>query len=334
MAINERRTASRPSRSPAARHLLAACIGGLALTACNHDAGRLTQPPAGVPKLDRYVTSAVSGELDLEGRFVMQSAVPPADVAMITRERAGQLAVAMVHTYGQFFERSWERQRGADIDLESLELDPRIHYADTPHERFPDTYHPADRRHFGPFYLVHFTSGGAPVLAVAVSAYNTDVQIEKGRLRLPDRSGGDFFPVAVSVNAASGPTRYVPVSPEVAVEHVASRTGARVSRVPELVMLDRGYHPTMAQWKLTFEQPVHVRRSRGGERTAVREVYVGPSMRLTIPSAAQPDSRRAAYKTGPRSPSGQRAPQGLAHLRTRWGMYTAFDEVTLEAPES
>lgn len=41
------------------------------------------------------------------------------------------------------------------------------------------------RKYLGPFFLGHFLEKGDPAVAMASSAYNTDIDFEQGRLVLP-----------------------------------------------------------------------------------------------------------------------------------------------------
>ena len=151
-----------------------------------------------------FVTAEVARGLTAEGLFTLAPAAAPADLPIITEASAGQLAVAYLRTFG--FDRAplFRRERGADIDMRRLQVDPRIFYADTPHEPFPSGGHPAYARYAGPYYLVHFTSGGERVLLIAVSAYASEVGIdERGMIELPTFAGGEFQPVAVMSGAAT-----------------------------------------------------------------------------------------------------------------------------------
>lgn len=190
-------------------------LGLVLLAACDRDDSYLTEVSAVHSDIARFVTGEVARGLNAEGLFTLAPAAPPAGLPIVTEARAGQLAVAYLRTFGLHRASLFRRERGADIDMRSLEMEPRIFFADTPHEPFPSGGHPAYTRYAGPYYLVHFTSGGERVLLIAVSAYASDVRIdERGMIELPTFAGGEFQPVAVSINPTTGPTRYVPISPE------------------------------------------------------------------------------------------------------------------------
>ncbi|MDQ3388868.1 MAG: hypothetical protein M3483_05125 [Gemmatimonadota bacterium] len=241
------------------------------------------------PNIQQFVAGNAAAALGPDGRFALAAPTAPTDVPIITAERAGDLALSTLRTYGTFLEPSWERMRGTDIDLSSVVMEPRIFYAETPYELFPEGAHPAYRRGAGPMYLVYFSSGGERVLTVGVSAYNTDLGIDStGAPDVPFYSGNDFMPLGVSPNTATG-WGFVPVSPEEAVAEVAARTGARVAEPPRLVL--RGiHHPVEAQWEITLDRPV---RARAGGRAPqfTRKLYVGPGLALRVPQAVQPSVR-------------------------------------------
>jgi hypothetical protein len=286
-----------------------------------------------VSDLHHYLAESAAAKTGPDGRFVLAAPHSPDGAPIITPERAGQLARSFLLSYGRFLGPAWQRQRGAPVNWESLEMDPRILFAESPYQRFPDTYHPADRRHFGPWYLVHFSSGGAPVLAVAVSAYATDLQIaDDGRVVEPFLGGEYFSTVAVSLDPSVGPTQYLPVTAEEAAMHVASQTGARVAEVPRLVLRDEQWHPVLAQWRVVLDRPVHVRRGGDGERIAVREVYVSSKRRLAIPQPAQPGGKRVRVTAGP-SRGREDPPEVEVHVPQRAGMPTEFDVVSLVPQE-
>lgn len=296
------------------------------MAACERTEPNVTEP-ATMPDVARFMSEAAETRIDRDGRFILASPTPPADIPIISAGRAIDLARAFLRTYGRFAQGSWADQRGAPVNVRSLEPDTRVLFAETPHERFPDAYHPAGRRHYGPWYLVHFTENGIPVLTVAVSAYATDLSIGGDGQVLQPPLGGEYFKAfAVATDAASGPIRYKPLSPEAAVELVATRGRVRVTKAPRLLKR-AGWHPTLALWHVEVDRPLRVRRK--GERLEVRDLYVGPSGELHIPVAEHAGVESVTYTSG--SPRGrQAAPQSTAALRNRPGMPTEFEPIDLD----
>jgi hypothetical protein len=310
--------------------MAALSAGGLG--ACERAEPNLTESVA-VSDLHRYLEKSVAAKTGPDGRFALAAPHSPDGTPIITPERAGQLAKSFLLSYGRFMGDVWAGQRGAPVYWDQLEMDPRILFAESPYQRFPYTYHPADRRHFGPWYLVHFGSGGAPVLTVAVSALSTDLQIARdGRVLEPFLGGEYFKTAAVSLDPSVGPTQYAPVTPEEAAAHVASRTGAMVAEVPRLVLRDDHWHPVLAQWRVVLDRPVHLRRKEGGERVAAREVYVSSKRRVAVAQAAQPAGKRVHYTSGP-SRGRDEPPQAELHLPRRPDVPTEYDVVSLEPQE-
>ena len=302
----------------------AACLGVILLGACDGDDSRLMAPITAPARMTEFVTGDAALNLNGAGRFNLQTSGPSTGVPAISAERAGELALANVRTYASFFRSSWEKDRGAPIDVGALQVDPRILYAETPYAVFPEGYHPAYRRSFGPYYLVRLVSGTTPVLLVAVSAYGTDVQIERnGTVSLPAIGGDEFFEHAISASATSG---FRPISPEEAVATVGRLTGARTNEVPELVLRGLHHHPATALWKVSLDRAVEVRGASGTRRLATATIYVGPAGRLFIPADAQPRAERGVFRRGPGAKGSAAAPV-MADVPIRNGRVAAFEEV-------
>jgi hypothetical protein len=304
-------------------------VGISALAACDKPSLNPTTPSARAPEIRAYVAGDAAQNLETGGRFVL--APPPAEIdgPLITPEQAGEFAVAFARKWGRFYIEDWSKERGSPVDPASLSPDPRIFYAETSFGRVPDGFHPAFRRSYGPWYLVTLVQGGKPALQVAVSAYNTELKIDAhGMLVHPMHSGNDFY--AVGIAARTGTPGVRPITAEQAVEAVGRRTGARTERTPTLHLLGKGQHPANAIWRIDLDRPVRVRVA--GTARQVRTVYAGQGGQYYIPSARQP----AGYQgTGIRyDAAGQRIGPDLLNVPAKPGGVLAFDEVTLEAPES
>lgn len=324
---------SRPSPLCSRRiaHLRTVLLAFL-LASCDwHDewpTGASTAPP----DIRAYVTGLAAEHLNAEGRFQLLPVTASGDRPIITPERARALAEAFLRSYGPFFESSWGKERGSSIHVTHLRAESSVFLAETPYEPFPrGNYHPAFPKMFGPYYLVTFTADRVEQLIVAVSAYNTDVEIDsRGDVRLPAVGGDEFLTEGVPDRAPQSHR------PENAVAAVGRRTGARTEVVPQLVLpgvnprngLD--YHPAAALWRLRLDRDVVVRRRGQASAQAVRELYVGPDGRTFIPAA-----NRAAVRTiapvpvGP--PWGRNASRVTVELPVRPGHAGEFEEVTPDA---
>lgn len=142
---------------------------------------------------------------------------------------------------------------------------------------------------------------GSPAVSVGVSAFNTDVAVEDGRLRLPKSHGGDF-----QVNGIPKGNGYLnPIGPEQAVIVAARAADARVAEVPELILPHRTFSFVFSRWKLVLDRPVSFRvRATGEERTSTT-VFVGLEYRveetgpvhdaLLLPRRVQPSADTTLY---------------------------------------
>lgn len=281
-----RRRVGTRSRHLVGRAGLLFAAGVLFLGACD----RGITDPAQTVDIRPYVTGAAAANLDRDGLFTYPLPVAPSAEPMISAERARELAVSFALSYGPAREDRWRQQHGRPFDYRALKADLRVFFQPSPYELFPDGFHGAFRRMFGPFYLVRLSSEGVPRMSVAVSAYNTNLAIyPDGRLDRPFESGADFFADGIPADGTRADVM-APIAPEAAVAHVYRLTGARVSEVPEFVRMEWNWGPLGGGWKLTLERPVRIRTLSGGRTADVRELYLGREggRRLFIPAAEQP----------------------------------------------
>lgn len=279
-------------------------------------------PPAPAD-LSAFVTGEAAQHLGVDGRFVLPPATGPASAPIISRERAAELALGFIKTWGSSFETSWEKQRGAPIELDCLTLDPRVYHAETPYGVLPSSAHPGERKGYGPYYLVWFTSGEEPAVLIAVSAYNPDLAVgADGRVRLPLRYGNDFLPLGVAPNGRR------PISPEQAVVSAASATGARVTSIPQLVKRPRPWHPNAARWRVTLDRAVNLRGNDTGARYTTWEVYVDGEGTLSVATPDQPTHLAEKLLSRAPDPGNPRAHWELVHLPIRAGIPVQFEDVS------
>ncbi|HEY7767321.1 hypothetical protein [Longimicrobium sp.] len=252
------------------------------LAGCDQPEMPVAGPAAVPPGLSQYVTGEAAAGINAEGLFSLDQPATTGDHPVITPERAGELALAYVRSFGPSLKAAWEEDRGAPIDLAALQVGSQVLYAGTPYGTFPAGYHPAFQRGFGPYYLVPLTSGGKPVLLISVAAYATQTTVDRrGFIQRPVQRGNEFVSRGLPLDTA----RFRLVSPEEAVAFVAKSTGARIARTPELVRVGMPYAPASAMWKLTLDREVGVGVGRNRAHARVREVYVGPERerRMMIP---------------------------------------------------
>lgn len=264
------------------------------LAAC----GDVVEPVDAPPPIREYVTPEVAAQLTPEGRFRIDDGPLPTEAPAIDARRAGEQALAYVRTFAPHLGEYWERSHGGRIDFSRLEVDPRIFLARSPYGPVPDgPFHSAHRRAWGPFYIVRLTSANRPAVVVAVSVFNTDVEVERGRVILHPFGGNEFFVTGLSLDARKA----VFGSPEHAVNSAGRRLGARVSRAPVLAARGRDgdWSPDAPLWRLSLEREVPLRGKSRAFRQRVREVYVGPLERLYVPAPDQPSTQSDHFITGP-----------------------------------
>jgi hypothetical protein len=243
------------------------------MAACDQPESPIAGPDQAAPRLSQFVTGNAAAALDAEGRFSLADPSAPGNRPIIKAERAGELALSYVRSFGPSLKGVWEEERGAPIDINTLRADGRILYAATPYGAFPSGFHPGFETAFGPYYLVPLTSGGKPVLLISVAAYNTQTSIDRrGFIDRPLYRGNEFVSRGIPVDS----TQFRLVSPEEAVAYVGRVTGARISRTPELVRMALPHAPASALWRLTLDREVEVRAGRDRGRARVREIYIGP----------------------------------------------------------
>jgi hypothetical protein len=297
--------------------------------------------PSDPPPVAKYLTAELAEQMS-GGHLQLAAPRAPDDIPIISPDRARDLARAFLHSWGRETVSRWAWERGTPIDQGSITPGDRVYFARTPHGRLPDDlYHPAIRRIYGPMYLVPMVAGGETVALLAVSAYSTDLEIDaKGLIRSPFFGGSYFFSTAVAPNPRDKRFQFTPVTPEEAVAYAGRLTGAHVSALPELVLMPP-FHPTSAQWRLTMDRPVQVRRrsvpglTRRGEEVsgsepafATKELYVGPNRLVTVPARVQPAHKRVAYPVG--QERGGNQPHVTTDLPRRDDLPLEFEAVVIQ----
>jgi hypothetical protein len=313
---------------------------GLLLGACDRDGGSPTE--ARSPGVHPYVSEQLAKQLTPEGRFRLAPAKAPDDIPIITPDRARELARAYLRTWGRDQAARWSWERGARVDVGAIAPSSRVYFAHSAQGRLPDDlYHPAIRRIYGPMYQVPLEAGGEVVALLSISAYSTDLEIDKrGLVVSPPLGGSYFFSKAVAPSPRDPRFRFEAVTPEAAAKQVSERTGARVTELPELVLMP-GYHPSSARWRVKLDRAVQVRRVAA--KTApgaaapppdpaplpVQELYVGPNSIFTVADGAQPSSTRVLYPTGP-GPRNGAEPTASRAVQRRGSLPLSHQRVSLD----
>lgn len=310
-------------------HRLRGLVIGSAIVAllagCDQPDLRVAGPAAVPPRLSQYVTDDAAAGINGQGLFSLGQPAATGDHPIITPERAGELALAYVRSFGPSLRSVWEEERGAPINLATLRVASRVLYAGTPYGSFPAGYHPAFQRGFGPYYLVPLTSGAEPVLLISVAAYATQTTVDRrGFVQRPVQRGNEFVSRGLPVDTA----RFRLVSPEEAVAFVAETTGARIARTPELVRVGMPYAPASAVWKLTLDREIAVKAGQNRAPSRVSEVYVGPERgrRVMIPI---PTTLRSERVPALRTDAGVERNE-IINMPIKEGAFISFEPVVLQ----
>lgn len=300
-------------------------VVALGAAACENAENPLVPKSLERPPIHQYVTGEAADALLRNGELRLAPGESPDGTPIITADRAIELANAYVRTYGYSFKPMWERHRGGRIDLATITAAPRVYFVRTPYGPFPEGFHPALKRWYGPWYHVTLTSGGSPVILMAVSAYLSDYRVGKtGLLVLPRLSGNDFVHMGVSMKS----NRFAPIGPEEAVARVAQASGARIDRTPELVLRGAFSSPLFAAWQLTLDRPVSLSAPPNGRDTRV--VFAGPmghrNFLVAAPNQPAFEDRDVGRRVGSR---GERLTLEHFQVPVRSGRVVKFEDALL-----
>ncbi len=249
--------------------------GALTLVGCRvSDVSNPIEPDrAKLDSASAYVVGLAAADLTRSGQFNLGNPRRTV-VAEIDAPRAEAIARAWIDEFGPIAQKRIDREHGADVSMARLRTCGRTMYAESPYED-PDASLPAPvRRIFGPWWLVSMcASDGTSVVSMAVSAYDTDVEVVNDSLRFRSLVRGEEV-IAQGIPIVG--TGLMPVSPERAVQLAVERTHRRVSAVPELVAATRFEGPPQwAGWVLRLESDVTLRGRRSDRWSTVTRVYVG-----------------------------------------------------------
>lgn len=308
----------------ALRRLATACAATALLAACDQPQAHIAGPQAAPPDLAHFVTGDAAAALGPDGLFSVSAPSEPSHRSTISPERAGELALSYVRSFGPSLKPGWEKDRGAALDLAGMRVVSRIAYAGSPYGAFPAGYHPAFERAHGPYYLVPLGAGAEPELLVAVSAYSTEVEIDgRGYIQRPVKRGNEFVTRGIPADGAA----WRMISPEEAVEMVGRATGARAARAPELVRQGMPAAPQHAVWKVTLDREVPVQAQ--GRPARVRALYVGPQAgrRIMVPAAGGP---RAEAVAAIRLNAGENERHDVLQLPIRTGEAISYQPATVQ----
>jgi len=308
-ARRRKRTFTGTLRSLQSTRLGVVLLGWLVMACSDANTAVLPSHIATRGRLMASLTPEVAARLDRDGRFDLSNASTGSQFPEITQSQANLLAATWLQMFGQRVRTYLEKQHGAVVPFKQLRQCGRTLYARSAFAAIPSELPVPYRKPYGPWYLATFCDAtGSPSVSVAVSAWNTDLQIVGDRIEFPAQSGNEFFPMGIP----AGTIGEFPTTPENAVV-LAAQTGQAISGVPELVMpVNTVGPPQGARWSVQLNQPVRVRGSHQGD-VSVSKVYVGPAratkagMSLFVPEITQPSTVIVPW-----TPLGQRGETGEA----------------------
>jgi hypothetical protein len=242
--------------------------------------------PGDVP--DRAQVAWLSGEaaaaLRADGTFDVTQPELSGDIAEIDYELARRQTEAWRLTFGPAAMTFLADERGEEFDIGKLRLCSRAYYAARAYKSGTVAAPQFERKAFGPYWLVELcTRSGVHVVSVAASAYNTDLAIVDGRLKLPPLSGSQFQPWGIPVSVSQ-----LPVSAERAVCVAYAFSGRRITKVPRLFMPPRPLPAYEARWRVVLDGAVEV-KLEDGESASASVLWIGARTRTSVVPAIAVD---------------------------------------------
>jgi hypothetical protein len=213
------------------------------------------------------VTGAAAAAVGDDGLFVLPSPVNEG-YPQISAEQAQALAAAWVRRFAPMGGTQLEREHGRPLEFALLQ-ECRLIFARSPYQHLPAEAPLALRNLVAGKFLVTFCSGGRPAVSVSIASSAVDLRIQGDHLVFPRMHGNEFVAYGIP-DGFSG----APISPEHAANVAHSRTGRRVSEVPELWLRHAFTAPQNAVWRVLLESPVSFRTGPGLPLRETREVFV------------------------------------------------------------
>ena len=234
---------------------LAAVAAAVALATCADP----VSPPTDLLRPE-WLTEEAMKSVGPDSRFTLDDQQELSTTPEIPYETARAQGIAWLATFGPGWQQLWDDGRGAHVDIATLSMCERSYYSRRAYDEIDVSHVTPVRRPFGPEWLISFCdASGDALVSLALSAYNTDVGIVDGRIRLTSfHQGGSFFTVGVPKSM-----RELPISPERAACLAYVASGKRVAARPELHMPPRPTYTYASRWKVMLESPVVVQLADG-----------------------------------------------------------------------
>jgi hypothetical protein len=202
-----------------------------------------------------WLTDEAMKSVGPDSRFILDDQQELGTTPEISYETARAQGVAWLASFGPGWQKLWDEGRGAHVDITTLSMCERSYYSRRTYDEIDVSHVTPVRRPFGPEWLISFCdASGDALVSLALSAYNTDVGIVDGKIRLTSfHQGGSFFTVGVPKSMHE-----LPISPERAACLAYVASGKRVASRPELHMPASGIYQYSSRWKVMLESPVDV----------------------------------------------------------------------------
>ncbi len=267
--------------------------------------------PPGDGSIADYVVGPAAEGLDDNGRFRRLYPVATAE-GEISPSEAIRQAEAWVTQFAPWHSRRLQEKHGRQFKVEELRSCGDPVYAHSSFRALDPGIDVVYRRPWSSWWIVALCDGAVPRVSLAVSAFNTDVQVIDGKLQFPQFSGNEFR----SMGIPPGWGAAVSLSPEQAVRMAATLTGRRIDRIPVLIApspRSGSGTPHYARWRIHLETPANVTRRRGGRQEQTSTVFLGlePAgsrsidavleKEVMIPADSQPSSESFFYVPNIRS---------------------------------
>lgn len=234
---------------------------GLALLAACRDTPRIAGP-RDVTLSSALVTGDAARALGPDGRFDLHPDLSADPYPQISAATAREIAARFMKIFGPYQQDLYAIEHGASVRVADLTVCGRAFYAESAYAPLPPDVSVQYRKLFGPYWIITFCQAGDPAVSIALSAYDTDVQLAPdGDLNVSAESGYGVFQLGISADQDGAP-----ISPERAVQFAALGSHHRVAGVPHLIMRAGG--PTYAQvaiWRFDMEVPITVKGRISGQ---------------------------------------------------------------------
>lgn len=286
--------------------------GAVLLSACSRYRPNEVRAPAS-GDLPAFVSGEAAQALSGNGEFPRTGEGKSGRVEIVEAD-ASRMAIRWVQQFASWIVPSFEAARRGSIHLDQLRPCGRNFYVQSAYGNQAATAPEIVRRMIGPHWLIPFCQGGENAMTIAVSAFAT-MTAATGAAD-PDPSGADIFPYPAPVGGR------IPWYPEDAAREVASRTGRRVTRVPDLVGVGYGWSPQSAVWRIVLDAPIQVRLHSGLTQSATELFVRGGTSLLYFASAGS--TTQGAQETVSTSFGGE------ATLTRRGDLFSRLAPVTLE----